>query len=230
MSRLSTILVATALALVMGSRSSWADTVYVIDTLAVGVHEDKRLDSPIIKVVPTGTPLEVLSTEGELVEVKTEEGVVGWVDATYLMEGKPAQLALLELEASYSEAQNQLKAARDELAILSERVVQLESAKKDQSSTNEVTSETLRDIERLTEENQALKDQLQSAHATRASASNSTLPMNDDGNPATRGSDDYIDLTAWHWIMVGALMLLAFGLGGFLVDLGVRRRHGGFRV
>jgi hypothetical protein len=34
----------------------------------------------------------------------------------------------------------------------------------------------------------------------------------------------------WHLILVASVLLLAFAAGGWLVDWGIRRRHGGFRV
>ena len=231
MSGRSDVLAAALLVLLLGSRWSWAASVYVIDTLAVGMHEDKQLDSPIIKVIPTGTPLEVLATEGNLMQVKTEEGIVGWVDATYVMEEKPAQLALLELEASYSEAQDQLRAAREEVAVLNDQVDRLEKVKQEQDASGEGTTDTRRDIDRLAEENQVLKDQLQKAHVALATEASPGVTLGDGGDakaPDARSGN--LGLTTWHWIMIAALMLLSFGFGAYLVDLSARRRHGGFRV
>jgi len=67
-----------------------AENAYVIDKLLVGVHQDQNLTSAIIKVLPTGTKLEVLKREGELALVKDAQGASGWVDSAYLMEAAPA--------------------------------------------------------------------------------------------------------------------------------------------
>ena len=45
----------SVLAIVIMPLAIMAETVYVIDKLLVGVHEDKTLESPIIKVLPTGS-------------------------------------------------------------------------------------------------------------------------------------------------------------------------------
>ncbi len=75
-----------------------AENAFVIDKLLVGVHEGKDLDSAIIKVLPTGTQLEILKREGELAYVADPEQTKGWVDAAYLTAERPAALRALELE------------------------------------------------------------------------------------------------------------------------------------
>ena len=63
------------------SWSACAETAYIIDKLLVGLHEDKALNSAIIKLLPTGTRLFIIKREGNLAQVKTPGGTTGWVDA-----------------------------------------------------------------------------------------------------------------------------------------------------
>lgn len=207
-----------------------AESVYVIDRLAVGVHEEQDLNSAIVKVLPTGTPLEVMVRDGNFVQVKTVEGVVGWVDATYVMEEKPAQLVLLELESQHADTKNALEAARAEIESLSFKMEGLEAGQTQQDAVEQATSDALRETQRLAQENQLLKDQLASAQA--AAVANPTPDANPSPMPALpdRRISEGLGLTRWHWVMIAALMLLAFGAGGYIVDWAVRRRHGGFRV
>ena len=58
--------------------ASAAETAYVIDKLLVGVHRERDLNSSIIKVLPTGTALEVLERREQLARVKDAEGTEGW--------------------------------------------------------------------------------------------------------------------------------------------------------
>ena len=219
-------------AIVIASFAVTAETVYVIDHLAVGVHEEKVLNSAIIKVLPTGTTLEVLERDEELVRVRTDDGLEGWVDKNYVMQDKPAQLALLELEAKHVDAVNELEVARAEIESLTLTVESLESAGQLQETTEEATSDALREMQRLAEENRNLKQDLESAKAIAATAQTIQevilTPGSEMGHGVPLGGG--LGLTKWHWIMVLALMVLAFGFGGYLVDWSVRRRHGGFRV
>lgn len=95
-----------------------AETVYVIDKLLVGVHSEESLESPIIKALPTGTPLEVLRREGDLAQIKGPEGVTGWVDAVYLTKEQPAAMLLEGLEAQNRELAENLRTAQAKVAEL----------------------------------------------------------------------------------------------------------------
>ncbi len=95
-----------ACALLLVAAPLAAETAYVIDKLLVGVHADKARDSAILKVLPTGTRLEVLKREGEIALVKDPAGVEGWVDASYLMADEPAaaRVEALQQQAKALEA------------------------------------------------------------------------------------------------------------------------------
>jgi uncharacterized protein YgiM (DUF1202 family) len=99
-----------------------AETVYVIDKLLVGVHSGKTLDSPIIKVFPTGTQLEVLKRDGDLAKVKGPGDVTGWVDASYLTKNQPASVVLDMIETQNRDLVNNLKQAKAKIADLEAQV------------------------------------------------------------------------------------------------------------
>lgn len=95
----------------LGSNISHAQTVYVIDQLLVGVHADKNLESAIVKVLPTGTMLEVLERDGELARIKDNQGTEGWIDSAYLMNNPPARMMVERLERANAALQKQLEVA-----------------------------------------------------------------------------------------------------------------------
>lgn len=126
-----------------------AETAYVIDKLLVGIHEDKDLDSAILKVLPTGTRLEVLQREGELAYVAEPGGTKGWVDAAYLTDGPPAQLRIPELER--------------EKATLEQRIMQLEQQPGQRGAAAAPSADlgaANAQVDALTKENTDLKDKL----------------------------------------------------------------------
>lgn len=236
-----------------------AEPVYVIDKLLVGVHEDKDLDSAIIKVLPTGTKLEVLARDGELAQVVDPDRVKGWVDAAYLTDEPPAELRLTTLVA--------------EKAALEARLEKLEQNPAATSAANAAADPgDNTQVDALTKENTALKGklsderlrlgQLQSEVATlRAEVSNAAAPPDarvlelertrdtlDDELGAARDrlaeyearaslSDTAAlvplvvrDYLTWIMLALALIAVLAFGGGMYVVDLMNRRRHGGFRV
>ena len=238
-----------------------AETAYVIDKLLVGVHEDKDLDSAIVKVLPTGTRLEVLEREGELAYVTEPDGAKGWVDAAYLTDGPPAQLRIPELER--------------EKAALELRIKELESAGGQAAGAQTPTAElgpASAQIEALTKENTDLKDKLSDeklragtlqseVSSLRAEVKSTSVPpdarlvelersrdeLENDLESARRQVAEYEARSSLEdtaalvpvvlreyatsiLIILGVVVVLAFGGGVYVVDLLNRRRHGGFRV
>lgn len=228
------------------------DSAYVIDKLLVGIHEAEDLTSAIVKVLPTGSKLEIIERKGEKAQVKDADGIVGWVDAAYLMPEAPAALQLEQLK-------------RDKEA-LADRLKSLTAGKA------KAGAETTR-VDALTNENTELKSQLsaQKLKTSELETALSTLrenatsgAANSDGTVAAELRKANLELTAAlkeaedriealdaqlsssgvlgrtkaaasHFspmILITMLVLLVAGFfGGMsLVDHLNRRRHGGFRV
>lgn len=108
--------------------AAWAETGYVTDSLLVGVHAKKDLNSSILKILPTGTPLEILGRDGDFTRVRTPDGTIGWVDASYLMSTEPAVLKLRNLEQQQAKTEAALAAARAEVKHLQAELAQQTSA------------------------------------------------------------------------------------------------------
>lgn len=232
-----------------------AEPMYVIDKLLVGIHESKAQDSAILKVVPTGTALEVLKREGDFAYVSEAGGVKGWVDGGYLVATAPAQTRVEALEK--------------DKAGLEARIKQLEETAKGKGQAVPVDNAQL---DALLKENTDLKGKLsdeklragtlQTEVATlRTQVKSSAVPQDtrlvelersrdsveqelDEARKklaefeARESQDDVAALVpvvlreykASVAIAVLLLIALAFGAGVWTFDMLNRRRHGGFRV
>jgi SH3 domain protein len=87
-----------------------AETVYITDSLLVGLHEEKSIDSAILKVLPTGTPLEVINRENDFVNVRDLRGVTGWISNNYLVSNNPDLNVGSDAEAAQSKRVKELEA------------------------------------------------------------------------------------------------------------------------
>ncbi|MFT5447777.1 MAG: SH3 domain protein [Gammaproteobacteria bacterium] len=224
--------------------SAVAQTLYVDDRLQVGLHTQPNVSSTISQLLSSGSELQLLERNGTLAKVRTADGAEGWVDGNYLSETQPARARILEME-------NELAGAQAELADLQAKFVVLEQSpqQKPRAQSTPLTSEALREMQLLAEENQRLKQQVAELEAVSRMAQERTPdPLsNNDTNAATAPAlmmstkvddDDNIvsdiikvsRLKQWHLILLASVLLLAFSIGGWLVDWGIRRRHGGFRV
>ena len=233
------------------------ETAYVIDKLLVGVHRERDLNSGIVKVLPTGTALEVLERSEQLARVKDAEGVEGWVDAAYLMKEPPAS--------------NLLSDARQERQMLLERIKVLEAkANAGAAGTNPPGAPPERiKLDALTNENTELKSQVSSlklrgseleeqlkARVGRDAGAdgsiagelrkanlqlsdaledlkrrNAELEAQVAADSALGRAASAIRLTS-PWLLLGMLVMLglSFAAGMYCMDYLNRRRHGGFRL
>lgn len=111
-----------------------AETVYVDDNIMIGIHQGQSLDSPTIELIPTGTPLNIISRDNELAQIETADGVTGWVENKYLTADLPARVGVDALRAENDRLQSALEQAgqsrTDEINALYEKIAQLENANK----------------------------------------------------------------------------------------------------
>jgi SH3 domain protein len=237
-----------------------AETVYVSDRFEIGVHESTDIDSVIVAVIPSGTPLEVAGRNGEFVQVTTPDGIKGWVDGRYLVGERPSGGgAVADYDAKLEEATRALGAARAEVEVLRERVKELQrdaatasdasrgfaritkpATKPASAATNEdsaMLENANREIEKLARENRQLKGDVEELKAVQIAAAQSVAESAGAENEAMsakiwRGpvTEEAKSWTPWQWLLFGSILLLAFAAGGYAVDWDSRRRHGGFRI
>ncbi len=243
---------ATFLWLVLLTTPASAETVYVADRFEIGVHDNTNLDSAIVAVIPSGTPLTVIDRNGEFVKVSTPDGVRGWVDTRYVVSEKPSVTLLEERDAKLQDVLLSLRAARGEVEVLRQRVTELQrdagtAARNSPGITKSVSlvanenasklKDTERELENLAKVNRQLKIHIADLQAIQIasakSAVESTPTENEDGGESIwHGpiSNEARTWTPWQWLMFGSILLLAFAAGGYAVDWESRRRHGGFRI
>lgn len=246
----------SAVVLFASAAATLADTVFVIDKLLVGIHANKDADSAIVKIVPTGTPLELIERAGDVANVREPAGASGWLDSAYLSTEPPARVRLAELE--------KVKVA------LEQRLKQLAQAAP--AGSGSAVAQSSAEIDALTKENTDLKgklsdeklraETLQSEVSTlRSQVKSTALPpdarlvelersrdeLEQELEEAQQKLGEYAARSALNdpatllpvvlreyatSIILITLLLtaLAFALGIYVADLLNRRRHGGFRL
>jgi SH3 domain protein len=212
-----------------------SESVYVIDELKIGLHEDPTIDSPIIKLVASGTELSVIERNDDLVHVQEPEGTRGWINNKYVVAIKPGKARVSELEKEIEllksevantvvtsdgsnvqkELEQQLKSERLKSGELQATLADLKA----KIANVDNSAEFLSDIENLKQENEQLTAQLESSGINVQSESNSN-------------SNESISLNGLKQILISLLVILIIGMavGAFALDHLNRRRHGGFRI
>lgn len=90
---------------------------YITDKLVAGLYETAEVSDKPLKALSSGTPLEVVSRDNGFIKVRTPDGTIGYVEATYLTDEKPARSMLLELQAKNAQLQKQLELAQSESGV-----------------------------------------------------------------------------------------------------------------
>jgi len=228
-----------------------AETVYIKDSLLVGLHEEKSIDSAILKILPTGTALEVLNRENDFVNVRSPNGVVGWISKSYLVANDPdknqgtdaaasaAQTRIRELQA---EVQNiKMQQARteqqSEQTINSDEVAKLNI--ENANLKQQIISDKLKSGE-LQAQLAELKNQLSKSGSNKELASKMQLLTETNtqledkikqlqqGRNITKPFAGDLDIHN-PVILSGIALLLGLFIGILLMDWRARRRHGGLR-
>jgi len=176
------------------------ETAYVIDQLLLGVYENQKQTGTILEVLPTGAALEVLSRDKHFARVRTANGNVGWVDGNYLMAEKPAQLLLLELEAIHQQTNIQLEEVQAKLRKLTGK----------KSAKPSVDTDTLRQLQKISDENLELKKQITKLH-------DRNRPLVQPVVPKTQKDRE------WNLLTIG--VILGIFLGSYLTTWWVRHSY-----
>lgn len=220
-----------------------AETLYIDDKVLVGIHQENSVDSAILKLVASGTALQVIKKDKLLTQVKSPDGTVGWIDNKYLVQTAPGRAQLQEAQDEISHLETEIAdlksktntgspATNTDLAkenedlkqlLKSERLkvgeLQAQAAElKNKLGQDNQNGETAKQLEKLTSENTELKQQIENLHKT---SSQPSKKIN-------------IDISDFNWkktlITICISLILGFAAGIYVLDLIIRRRHGGFRV
>ena len=222
-----------------------AETVYVIDKLSIGLHQERSINSPIVKLVPTGTALTVIERADDLVQVREPDGTQGWVNSKYIMTDKPGRAHVTELENANKKLQQEIELLKTKVVTADDTATTANGSNTEKELEQKLNSERLKvgnlqaqltdlkariadidnsdkflaDIEKLKNENSQLIAQLESSGVE---VQTETGAM----------SHDSFSFNNWKQMLIIFAVILLIGMAGgaFLLDYINRRRHGGFRV
>jgi SH3 domain protein len=206
-----------------------AETAYVIDELKIGLHENATINSPILKLVTSGTELTIIERSDDLVRVEEPGGVRGWINKKYLVTNKPGKARVNELEKEIELLKSSTIMTGDATDEQKNLVQQLNSERLKSGAlqadltdlkariANIDNSDKFRaDIEQLKQENEQLRSRLESSGF----------------KVQTETDITNVSLHGWKQYLIAFFITLVIGIviGGIILDYLNRRRHGGFRV
>src|SRR5688572_21116916 len=134
-----------------------AETVYVTDSLRLGLHAASDTSDRPFENLVSGMAVEVLERNPNYARVRLADGREGWVKATFLVGEKPAAARVAELEAEIGGFEHAAAAAKTAQAAAQDELAGLRSELQATTGSAESIHET---IERLQRENRAHEERL----------------------------------------------------------------------
>lgn len=223
-----------------------AESVYIDDKLMVGLHQDKSVDSPILKVLPAGTTLEIVRRDTPLSHVKDPDGTTGWIDNKYLANAAPGRAQLQTALDQISKLEAEITAlksgaapttstgAADLIKITKENEELKQLLKSERLRIGELQTQTavLRNKLAKSSGNTDLAEQLDTLAREKAELEKELSNLKTNAQPST--DEIRFEIGDFDWkkmlISVAVSLLIGFIAGLLLLDWFNRRRHGGFRI
>ena len=227
--------------LLLVPEKAWAETLYIDDKVLVGLHQEKSTDSAILKLIPSGTALQVIKQDNPLTQVKDPDGTTGWVDNKYLVKTAPGRaqlqaaqekIAQLETEITNLPKVNANPSVDPNLAKENEELRQL--LKSERLRIGELQAQTAELRNKLGQENnnENITEQLEKLSREKAELQQQINNLQNTSDVPAKNTN--LDIGGYNWktilIVLSISLILGFAAGIYVLDLIIRRRHGGFRV
>src|SRR5215470_4523399 len=201
----------------------WARTMYATDTFEIVVRSERQIvGRNIIKVLPSGAPLEVRDMDDAWATVRLEDGRTGYVEKRHLIDREPYKVTAERLQLEVGQQRERLATLTQQLTTLRDEHQRLQKA----SGLSEAQLQTIsQKYEQLRQEAttvQLLETQEKYADLLRAHAEvEQRLAALNDAYAALKSS------TRLTWFLSGAGVILLGWLLGRTSGRGRRRRQAG---
>ena len=94
--------------------SVFADTRYVSDRLIISVRDGQNPNAAVLGYIETAAPVDVLEEKEDLLRIRTEDLIEGWVRAKYIDSEKPKVLIIENLENEIKALNKDIKTVKNE--------------------------------------------------------------------------------------------------------------------
>lgn len=136
-----------------------AQEMYITDRVILGVHQNADENSVLVDSLPSGSKVEILTTDADFSKVKLDSGVEGWIKTEFLIKEKPSLLKLGEVTSN-------LNVITKELKILKERSVKRERDLQTREDQVANSKSTIKDLKKQLKQTQTALTNISSGSAT----------------------------------------------------------------
>ncbi len=91
------------------SHEALAEVQYVSDMLIISVREGQNPEDPAVGYLPSATPVDVLEETDELMRIRTDGGLEGWVRKKFIVADKPKAIVIQELKQQVKDLEKNMQ-------------------------------------------------------------------------------------------------------------------------
>lgn len=111
---ISVILFIVAFTVSASINSVFADTRYVSDRLIISVRDGQNQNAAVLGYIETAAPVDILEEKEDLLRIRTEDGIEGWVQAKYIVSEKPKVLIIENLKKEITALKKEIETFNNE--------------------------------------------------------------------------------------------------------------------
>lgn len=89
--------------------SVFADTRYVSDRLIISVRDGQNQNAAVLGYIETAAPVDILEEKEDILRIRTEDGIEGWVLSQYIVPEKPKVLIIENLKNEVTVLKNEVE-------------------------------------------------------------------------------------------------------------------------
>lgn len=199
-----------------------ARTMYVSDTFEIVVRSEKEVGRNILKILPTGTQVEVLETDQSWATIQLPDDRTGYVLKRYLMSRLPHKVVAERVRAEAEELRVQLQTAEQHLSALREEHQKLQQASTDQKGQLKQVSQQYETLQKDAAQYLQLKADYNALQDNYSDTRQELTALRSD-HEALKKSRNVM------WFLSGGGVILAGWIIGMITERlrGRRRRQGG---
>jgi SH3 domain protein len=211
---------------------------YVSERLYLGIYELPDSTTTPVKMLPTGTEVEVLETQGDFVRIRAGDGSEGWARTEFISDKTPASLVLKQVTKQRDQLQVQLNAIgvteqtvkrlQRQLAEANNTIKNLRrDVEGEQTAAAEMAAQQKEARENLTSE---LNQKLEQADAELLKAQEEIKLLKTRLREAGGTSEDTLVKIAWLLFSMALSLVIGAIIGAQWLSRKVRKRFAGRKV
>jgi len=207
-------------ALLTLAAAAQAETRYASDELEIALRSGTSTQHRILRMIPSGTPLQVLQHDeaSGYTKVRAPSGTEGWALTRLLMTTPSARDRLAAAEKKLAELELQSRQRQTRLSETGKEMQTLEQALDQARAENQRLSKQLADIQRTASSALAID-------AENKDLKSSMMQMQRDQETLRQENEALRDRTARDWFMIGAgVVVVGIILGLILPRIRLRKR------